>query len=193
MECTACAECATCIGPFIASIHREENVGLVARTGECMHLDVVVHNAQSVCSRCSASGPAQVRQPLLHRLHSPVGPSARPPSGTHHSLCRHRSLGGEAALDRACMHAASALPACRRISHSTCRSRLMAARPICVQRALAPALAMPSSTTSAVKFSACRHSCMRQDMPGQPMKTPHYISLARVAGQGLMEHMTPEP
>lgn len=35
----------------------------------------------------------------------------------------------------------------------------MAARPIGVHLPLAPALAMPSSTTSAVKCIACRHSC----------------------------------
>jgi hypothetical protein len=41
----------------------------------------------------------------------------------------------------------------------TWRSRLMAARPMGVHLPLAPALAMPSSTTSAVKCIACRHSC----------------------------------
>ena len=42
----------------------------------------------------------------------------------------------------------------------TCRSRLMAARPIMVQRDLAPARANPSSITSAVNCSAWFHTCM---------------------------------
>ena len=42
----------------------------------------------------------------------------------------------------------------------TCRSRLMAARPIMVQRDLAPAWASPSSITSAVNCSAWCHTCM---------------------------------
>ena len=41
----------------------------------------------------------------------------------------------------------------------TWRSRLMAARPMAVHFPFAPAFAMPSSTTSAVKCMACRHSC----------------------------------
>ena len=40
----------------------------------------------------------------------------------------------------------------------------MAALPMGVHLPLEPALAMPSSTTSAVKFIACRHSCT----PTQP-------------------------
>ncbi len=44
----------------------------------------------------------------------------------------------------------------------TWRSRLIAARPMGVHLPLAPALAMPSNTTSAVKCIACRHSCANQ-------------------------------
>ena len=51
---------------------------------------------------------------------------------------------------------------------TTCRSRLMAARPMAVQRPLAPARASPSSTTSAVNPIACRHSCAPPQKTRQP-------------------------
>ena len=41
----------------------------------------------------------------------------------------------------------------------TCRSRLIAARPIMLQRDLAPARARPSSITSAVNWMAWYHTC----------------------------------
>lgn len=53
--------------------------------------------------------------------------------------------------------------ACARPRCSTCRSRLMAERPMGVQRPAAPARAMPSSTISAACWHAWRHTASTSD------------------------------
>ena len=111
------------------------------------NLDICVHYPQCVSSGLSATWARQLSQSSLQCLQSQAEES--PQEDTIWDFCCagqvHFSL----------MH----FPQQSEDVCVTWRSRLIEALPMGVHLPLEPALAMPSSTTSAVKFIACRHSC----------------------------------